>query len=168
MKRIIAAISFAFTLSACALDKIDMVPGFTQGQYRVASVEIKPVDEKTGQDREYIDARNRLIPRIEKALENKGSAPDINVVITIYDVSMEINAARAIMIGDNFRISSMVTLIDAATGKEIGKTGVYAQFGGESGAFAIFGDIQYTAEQQQEMMLNAYVLQLMAKLYPRK
>ncbi len=168
MKKIIIFLFLAFSLGACTSTKIEMAQGYTQGQYRVTNIDIQPANELVASEVEYDNTRQYLTKRLGEVLLNKGSKqPDVSMTIVITNVSLEINAARSMMIGDSYRLSTIVTLKDATNGAKIAEFPVSTFYGNSQGLGGFIGASLFSDKKQAKKMLEQYMHDLFARLYPR-
>ncbi len=172
MKKILLSLVAIFALSACGSPNIDMAPSYTQGEYRVTAIDIQPKHPEMLADTDFQNAKMYLTKRLGEVLLNKSNKkPDVKMTIVISDVSLEINSVRSIMIGDSYRISTTVTLYDAATSQQIASFPVSAVQDTSGGIGAAIGNSivnSMTPERRRaKKMLEAYMHDLFRYLYPR-
>lgn len=155
-------------LSACQ-KPIEMTSDLNAGQYQIQSIYVAPANAELANEPEYWSMKKLITPKLQQKLAGRGRAPSVGLKINVIDVNTSINVARAMLIGDSYRLWADIQLYDLQTKRQLGKTQVIVNGGNIGGAAGLIAHGTVEAVTEQEVMLaDQFVAAVIDKLYPKK
>lgn len=159
---------FLILLLAACTPKVEMTQGYTLGNYSVQQVTVEPATLELEGDAEYQEVA-KLIPTAYawQQLGQQGALPT-RLNLKVYDVSFQVNAARAMLVGDGYRLGGEVTLIDIATNQVVAKRTVYVSSIQRGGLMGIGIGAIDNEENEKNEIIRKFANEIVMSFYPAK
>lgn len=160
------------SLAACSIPPrvLKIQPGYQLGQYAIKQFAIVPATPETGQDPEYLQAQTMLEQAYPWETLGEGLTPEASLTLKIVEASLEINTARAILVGDSFRIVAQLELRELATNNLISEDVVFAVLNQQQGLLGVVVDGVSSEDArlaEKRMLVRQFVTELRTLLYPK-
>jgi hypothetical protein len=154
------------SLAACQ-KPMGMTSDLNVGQYKISMLDIQPATPEMSDNPEYWAIKKLLLANLQQRLPHIGRPPYVGLKISVTEVNTSINAAKAVLIGDNYVLRAKVQLWDLKTNRQLGKTEVFAGSEGTAGllGLAIHGANVSMSDLEKELA-DKFTDKLVKVLYP--
>lgn len=154
-------------LSACG-PSVSLEKGYSQGEYHITSFAIEPASADLGADPEYLEAKKLLTKKLKDSLEGYEDGPEIGMTISITDVSLQINTARTLLIGDNYRIVADVTLWNPKDSTRVGRLSLGVKTGDAGGLVGLAVNASRDETQYKHLIVDNFAAKLLQTIYKKE